>query len=153
DVIVLPYTTVQKKLLAITYLHGGILSAVSADATHAAETQVTDLLHQRHHITPDREDDFFLRNLSDVAEAAEQTQSTLAKLLAIIAGVSLLVGGIGIMNIMLVSVTERTREIGLRVAVGARKAQVKLQFLLEAIMLSTVGGLMGILLGAGISLG
>jgi putative ABC transport system permease protein len=151
DTILLPYTTVQKKLMAITHITGAILSAASPAASFAAEQQVTDLLRQRHRITPDREDDFSLRNLTEFAEAAEQTQRTLGTLLGCIAGVSLLVGGIGIMNIMLVSVTERTREIGLRVAVGARKTQVKLQFLLESIMLSTMGGLLGIVLGALVS--
>ena len=151
DTVLLPYTTVQKKLMAITHVTGAIVSAVSPAATFAAEQQISDLLRQRHRITPDREDDFSLRNLTEFAEAAEQTQRTLGTLLGCIAGVSLLVGGIGIMNIMLVSVTERTREIGLRVAVGARKTQVKLQFLLEAIMLSTLGGLLGIGLGTVVS--
>jgi len=151
DTIILPYTTVQRKLLAITHLHGAMVSAVSPAATFTAEQQITELLRQRHRITPDREDDFFVRNLTDMAEAAEQTQKTLATLLGSIAGVSLLVGGIGIMNIMLVSVTERTREIGLRIAVGARTSQVRLQFLLESVMLATVGGLVGILAGVGVS--
>ena len=151
DTLVLPYTTVQKKLLGITWLHGAIVSAVSPAATFTVEQQVTDLLRQRHRIGPGREDDFSMRNLTDIAEAAEQTQRTMAMLLGGIAGVSLLVGGIGIMNIMLVSVTERTREIGLRVAVGARRNQVRLQFLLESVMLSIAGGLLGILIGMGVS--
>jgi putative ABC transport system permease protein len=151
DTIVLPYTTVQRKLRAISSIDGVTVSAVSAAATPAAEQQVTELLRQRHHITPDRDDDFSVRNMSDIADAARSTQQTMTLFLTIIACVSLLVGGIGIMNIMLVSVTERTREIGLRVAVGARRGQVKLQFLLEAVMLSSVGGLLGILVGVALS--
>jgi putative ABC transport system permease protein len=152
DTIVLPWTTLQRKMLAISHLHGAMVSALAPAATFAAEQQITDLLRQRHHITPDRDDDFFVRNLTDIAEAAQATQRTMATLLGSIAAVSLLVGGIGIMNIMLVSVSERTREIGLRMAVGARTGQVKLQFLLEAVVLSVTGGLLGILCGAGISL-
>jgi putative ABC transport system permease protein len=152
DTIVLPWTTLQRKMLAISHLHGAMVSALAPASTFAAEQQITDLLRQRHHITPDRDDDFFVRNLTDIAEAAQATQRTMATLLGSIAAVSLLVGGIGIMNIMLVSVSERTREIGLRMAVGARTGQVKLQFLLEAVVLSVTGGLLGILCGAGISL-
>jgi len=151
DTIILPYTTVQRKLLAINYVQGAMISAVSPAATFVAEQQVTDLLRQRHRIGPGRDDDFFIRNLTDIAETAEQTQRTTSLLLGSIAAVSLVVGGIGIMNIMLVSVTERTREIGLRMAVGARAAQVKMQFLVEAVTLSTAGGLIGILLGVGVS--
>jgi len=151
DTIILPYTTVQRKLLAINYLQGAMISAVSPTATFVAEQQVTDLLRQRHKIGPGRDDDFFIRNLTDIAETAEQTQRTTSLLLGSIAAVSLVVGGIGIMNIMLVSVTERTREIGLRMAVGARAAQVKMQFLVEAVTLSTAGGLIGIIAGVGVS--
>ncbi len=151
DTIILPYTTVQRKLLAINYLQGAMISAVSPEATFVAEQQVTDLLRQRHKIGPGRDDDFFIRNLTDIAETAEQTQRTTSMLLGSIAAVSLVVGGIGIMNIMLVSVTERTREIGLRMAVGARAAQVKMQFLVEAVTLSTAGGLIGIVAGVGVS--
>ena len=151
DTIVLPWTTVQRKLLGINYIHGAMISAVSPEAAITAEQQIAILLRERHRITPDREDDFFVRNLTDIAEAAQQTQRTMSTLLGSIAGVSLLVGGIGIMNIMLVSVTERTHEIGLRIALGARKNHVKLQFLAESIMLSTMGGLIGILVGVGLS--
>ena len=151
DTILIPWTTVQRKLMGISHLNGAMISAVTSEATFAAERQVTELLRQRHRITPDREDDFFVRNLTDMAEAAEQTQRTMSTLLGSIALVSLLVGGIGIMNIMLVSVSERTREIGLRMAVGARAGQVRLQFLMESTLLSTAGGLMGILFGVGVS--
>jgi putative ABC transport system permease protein len=152
DTIVVPYTTVQKKLSASSlWVNGIIVSAVSPRAGLTAERQIADLLRQRHKIQPGRDDDFFVRNMSEMAEAAEATQRTLGLLLGSIAGVSLLVGGIGIMNIMLVSVAERTREIGLRMAVGARARQVRLQFLSEALVLSTLGGAIGIGLGIGVS--
>jgi putative ABC transport system permease protein len=125
---------------------------VSARAGYTAEQEITELLRQRHRIPPGRDDDFSVRNLSEMAEAAEATQKTLATLLGSIAGVSLMVGGIGIMNIMLVSVAERTREIGLRMAVGARSRHVRLQFLSEALVLSTLGGVIGIALGMGVSM-
>src|SRR5438270_9237508 len=123
------------------------IEAVSPDATYTAQQQITDLLRQRHKLGPNDPDDFTVRNMSDIAEAANQTNSTMTMLLACIAGVSLLVGGIGIMNIMLVSVTERTREIGIRMAIGARSSAVRSQFLIESIVLSVTGGLFGILLG------
>ena len=142
-----PYTSVQKKILGTTRVQVAYASAVSQDATYTAQAQITDLLRQRHKLAPTAPDDFTVRNMSDVAEAANQTNSIMTILLGSIAGVSLLVGGIGIMNIMLVSVTERTREIGIRMAIGARSSAVRSQFLIESVVLSLTGGLAGILLG------
>ena len=134
DIAFTPYTTVQKKILGSPRLQIAYVSAVSPDATYTAQQQITELLRQRHKL-----------NAND--EAANETNSTMTMLLACIAGVSLLVGGIGIMNIMLVSVTERTREIGIRMAIGARSSAVRSQFLIESVVLSLTGGLFGILLG------
>ena len=142
-----PYTSVQKKILGNTRVQVAYVSAVSAEATYTAQSQIAELLRQRHKLTPNEADDFTVRNMSDVAEAANQTNSIMTILLGSIAGVSLLVGGIGIMNIMLVSVTERTREIGIRMAIGARSSAVRTQFLIESIVLSLTGGFAGILLG------
>ena len=152
DIAFTPYTTVQKKILGIPRLQIAYVSAVSPDATYTAQQQISDLLRQRHKLGPNEPDDLTVRNMSDIAEAANQTNSTMTMLLACIAGVSLLVGGIGIMNIMLVSVTERTREIGIRMAIGARSSAVRSQFLIESIVLSLTGGLFGILLGVASSL-
>ena len=152
DLILAPYSTVQKKLLAITYVQSALVSATSPDSTKIAEQQITDLLRQRHKLAPNQENDFSVRNMTDIAEAADATNRIMILLLGSIASVSLLVGGIGIMNIMLVSVTERTREIGIRMAVGARSSAVRVQFLIESIMLSLAGGLIGIIVGVGISL-
>jgi putative ABC transport system permease protein len=151
DLAFAPYTSVQKKLLGNPRLQVAYVSAASPDLTYTAQTQITDLLRQRHKLTPNEPDDFTVRNMSDVAEAANQTNSTMTILLGCIAGVSLLVGGIGIMNIMLVSVTERTREIGIRMAIGARSSAVRTQFLIESIVLSLTGGLIGIALGVIVS--
>jgi putative ABC transport system permease protein len=147
-----PYTTVQKKVLGSPRLQVAYVSAVSQDATYTAQEQITELLRQRHKLAPNDPNDFTVRNMSDIAEAANQTSATMTILLACIAGVSLLVGGIGIMNIMLVSVTERTREIGIRMAIGARSSAVRSQFLIESIVLSLTGGLFGIVLGIVVSL-
>jgi putative ABC transport system permease protein len=152
DVLFAPYSTVQKKLLAITYVQFAYVSAISPDATYTAQEQIADLLRQRHRLAPNEEDDFFVRNLTDVAEAAEETNRIMTILLGSIASVSLLVGGIGIMNIMLVSVTERTREIGIRMAIGARSSAVRKQFLIESIVLSLIGGFIGIIFGIAISI-
>ncbi|MEK6409878.1 MAG: ABC transporter permease [Acidobacteriota bacterium] len=152
DTVIVPYTTAQKKMLSITHINQVMVSAISPAATFTAEKQITDLLRQRHKLGANQENDFFVRNLTDVAEAADQSSKIMTNLLASIAGVSLLVGGIGIMNIMLVSVTERTREIGIRMAIGARSAAIRRQFLIESITLSVVGGVLGILFGVGASI-
>src|SRR5262252_8400985 len=151
DVAFAPFTAVQKKLLAITYVQFAHVSAISPSATYTAQDQITDLLRQRHKLAPNQENDFFVRNLTDVAEAADESNRIMTILLGCIAGVSLLVGGIGIMNIMLVSVTERTREIGIRMAVGARPNYVRLQFLTESLVLSLMGGLIGVIIGGGLA--
>src|ERR1041385_7365322 len=142
-----PYTSVQKKILGTTRVQVAYASAVSQDATYTAQAQITDLLRQRHKLAPTAPDDFTVRNMSDVAEAANQTNSIMTILLGSIAGVSLLVGGIGIMNIMPVSVPARPREIRIRMAIGARSSAVRSQFLIESVVLSLTGGLAGILLG------
>lgn len=151
DILFVPYTTAMKKLLSITYVPSAFISAVSSEATFAAQDQIEQLLRQRHGIRPGQEDDFRVRNLTDIAETAAQTTGVMTLLLGSIAGVSLIVGGIGIMNIMLVSVTERTREIGIRMAVGARSRHVKMQFLIESVVLGLAGGLAGIAAGVGVS--
>jgi putative ABC transport system permease protein len=130
-----------------------MVSAISAEATSTAERQIAELLRQRHRLAPNEEDDFTVRNLSDIADAANASSSIMTNLLASIAGVSLLVGGIGIMNIMLVSVTERTREIGIRMAIGARSRVIRSQFLIESMTISLVGGIIGVLLGVAASVG
>ena len=152
DVAFAPYTTVQKKILGRDRVQIAFVSAISQDATYTAQSQITELLRQRHKLTANEPDDFTVRNMTDVAEAANETSKTMTILLACIAGVSLLVGGIGIMNIMLVSVTERTREIGIRMAIGARSSAVRSQFLIESIVLSLTGGTVGIILGVVLSL-
>jgi len=152
DVAFAPYTTVQKKILGRDRVQIAFVSAISQDATYTAQSQITDLLRQRHKLTANEPDDFTVRNMTDVAEAANETSKTMTILLACIAGVSLLVGGIGIMNIMLVSVTERTREIGIRMAIGARSSAVRSQFLIESIVLSLMGGTVGIVVGVVLSL-
>jgi putative ABC transport system permease protein len=152
DTVIVPYTTAQKKMLSITHIQSAMVSAISAQATFTAEKQITELLRQRHKLGPNQENDFTVRNLTDVAEAADESGKIMTNLLASIAGVSLLVGGIGIMNIMLVSVTERTREIGIRMAIGARSRVIRRQFLIESITLSVVGGIIGVALGVGASI-
>jgi putative ABC transport system permease protein len=151
DTVMIPYTTMQKRLMRITWLQSIVVKAVNAERVQEAQEQITSLLRQRHRIGPEREDDFNVRNLSDITEAATTSARVMAVLLGSVAGISLLVGGIGIMNIMLVSVTERTREIGIRMAVGARSRDIMMQFLVEAVVMAATGGIIGILLGIGSS--
>jgi putative ABC transport system permease protein len=151
DAVFIPFFTAERKVLGTQMLGsvGSILvSAVSAEAIPAAERQIKELLRERHRLRQGQDDDFTIRNLADIAATAESTSRVMNILLASVASVSLLVGGIGIMNIMLVSVTERTREIGIRMAVGAKRWHILSQFLLEAVVLSTLGGICGVVLGA-----
>jgi putative ABC transport system permease protein len=147
DQILTPYTTVQKKLAGITYLNNIIISAATADGTSTVADNIGVLLRGRHGIGPGASDDFMIRTLEEIADVRSAATGTMTTLLAGIAGVSLVVGGIGIMNIMLVSVTERTREIGLRMAIGAKGRDVRRQFLVEAVTLSLIGGGIGVALG------
>ncbi len=147
DIVIAPYTTIQKKLLGITYIHQVMISATRADAVEPTAVQVTRLLRQRHRIQNPDEDDFQVRTVEEMAAMRSSLAQTMTGLLLGVASVSLLVGGIGIMNIMLVSVTERTREIGLRMAVGAKTRDILSQFLTEAVSLSVFGGAVGIVLG------
>ncbi len=151
DMITIPYTTAMRRLQGIDYLQSVDVRAVSTEAMSEAVAQIQELLRNRHRIAPGAEDDFTVRNMSEIAETAAQATQMMTVLLGSIAGISLLVGGIGIMNIMLVSVTERIREIGLRMAVGARERDILLQFLTEAIVLSLMGGFIGIAVGVGAS--
>lgn len=150
DVIYIPVTTAQKKIFGTAFpgmVRIIMVKARSAEDLGAAEREITELLRQRHHIGRKQDDDFTVRNLTQMMQAAEQATKVMTLLLGSVASVSLLVGGIGIMNIMLVSVTERTREIGIRMAVGAKTWDIRLQFLIEALILSLIGGLFGIIIG------
>ncbi len=147
DTLLMPYTSVMKKIKGQTWLDDIMMSATSAKVVDEAERDIAVLLRERHHIRPGADDDFNLRHPTEIAEAVKASTQTMEGLLAAIASVSLLVGGIGIMNIMLVSVTERTREIGLRQAVGARGRDVLRQFLVEAVILSLIGGSVGVAAG------
>jgi putative ABC transport system permease protein len=152
DIVLIPYTSAMERLTGQTFVNDLMISATDASAIDRVQTEVTALLRQRHRIVPPQPDDFNVRNMQDIANAAAATASVMQLLLAGVAAVSLIVGGIGIMNIMLVSVTERTREIGLRMAVGARNRSILQQFLVEAMVLSTGGGLIGIVVGAVLTL-
>ena len=151
DFIVMPFTTVQKRITGTFWLDDIFFSAVSQDAMPEATRQITDLLRERHHLTAAEDEDFNVRRPEDVVQAQLATSQIMTILLASVASLSLLVGGIGIMNIMLVSVTQRTREIGVRLAVGATEWDVQKQFLSEAIALSILGGIFGVLAGIGSS--
>ena len=151
DIVIAPYTTVQKKMMGVTYLGIIMVSAISDKAMDDAQSQITELLRVRHKIQPWEDNDFTIRSQTEIANAAQATTKVLTVLLASIASISLLVGGIGIMNIMLVSVTERTREIGIRMSIGARGKDILFQFLVEAVVLSMVGGTIGVVIGVGAS--
>ncbi|HTX18472.1 MAG TPA: ABC transporter permease [Bacteroidota bacterium] len=147
DIVVAPYTTVQKKMMGVTFLGIIMASAISESSMDDAQYQITQLLRVRHKIQPWEDNDFTVRSQTEIANTASATTKVLTLLLASIASISLLVGGIGIMNIMLVSVTERTREIGIRMSIGARGKDILFQFLVEAFVLSMAGGLIGVLIG------
>ena len=151
DIVIMPYTSAMKRVIGGTNLRNINVQIGDARQIEAAQQQIISLLRQRHNIRPGRDDDFTVRNQQEIAEAATATSRIMTLLLGAIAGVSLVVGGIGIMNIMLVSVTERTREIGVRMAVGAHGSDILTQFLIEAVTLSSVGGVIGIICGVGAS--
>ena len=151
DIVLVPYTTVMKRFRAIDYLEGIFASAITEDMTDLATADIEEILRRQHKLKDSDPDDFMIRTQQELSEILNTTTNLLTTLLACIAGISLLVGGIGIMNIMYVSVTERTREIGLRMSVGARGIDILVQFLIEAILISITGGILGILLGCGAS--
>ena len=143
-----PYTTVMKRVLATDYLQGMQASAINEEETEMTIAEITDILRTQHKLKEDEPNNFTIRSMQEIAEMISTTSTMMTVLLAAVAGISLLVGGIGIMNIMIVSVTERTREIGLRMSIGARGKDIMMQFLIEAIIISVTGGILGILLGA-----
>lgn len=151
DVVLAPYSTVMKRLLAQTYLSGIFASALTEDMTDEAVDEITTILRREHKLKETDDDDFTIRTQQELSSMLNTTTDLMTTLLACIAGISLVVGGIGIMNIMYVSVTERTREIGLRMSVGARGVDILSQFLIEAILISITGGLIGVIIGCGAS--
>ncbi len=151
DVILAPYTTIQKRILAITYINGIFASATSEDKSESATESIETIIRENHKIRSGEEDDFHVRSQEELTTMLSSTTDMMTVLLACIAGISLLVGGIGIMNIMYVSVTERTREIGLRMSIGAKERHILLQFLIEAVIISITGGIIGVILGVGSS--
>ena len=150
-VVLAPYTTVMKRLLAQTYLEGIFASALTEDMTDNASEEITEILRRNHKLKESDDDDFTIRSQQELSSMLNSTTDLMTTLLACIAGISLVVGGIGIMNIMYVSVTERTREIGLRMSVGARGIDILSQFLIEAILISITGGIIGVIIGCGAS--
>lgn len=148
DMALVPYTTVMKRMLAIDYLQGIQASAKDEEQTEATIAELTDILRTQHKLRDDQEDNFTIRSMQELAQMISSTSSMMTILLACVAGISLLVGGIGIMNIMIVSVTERTREIGLRMSIGATGKDIMTQFLIEAVIISVTGGVIGIILGS-----
>lgn len=153
DIVLAPYSTVMKRLLSVTYLEGIFASALSEDITDMAIDEITEILRRQHKLKDGEDDDFDIRSQQELSSMLNSTTDMMTTLLACIAGISLLVGGIGIMNIMYVSVTERTKEIGLRMSVGARGIDILSQFLIEAVLISITGGIIGVLLGCGATLG
>lgn len=151
DIVLAPYSTVMKRLLAVTYLQGIFASALSEDMTDYATAEITEILRRQHKLKDTDEDDFDIRSQQELSNMLNTTTDLMTTLLACIAGISLVVGGIGIMNIMYVSVTERTKEIGLRMSVGARGIDILAQFLIEAILISITGGIIGVIVGCGAS--
>lgn len=151
DIVLAPYTTVQKRVLAITYIQGIFASAITEDATTNATTAISSMLRENHKLKATADDDFNVRSQQELSTVLTSTTDMMTILLACIAGISLLVGGIGIMNIMYVSVKERTREIGLRMSIGAKGQDILSQFLIEAVLISFTGGIIGIVLGIGAS--
>ncbi|HYL94064.1 MAG TPA: ABC transporter permease, partial [Alphaproteobacteria bacterium] len=151
DIIIIPLTTLQKKITGQTWLRFVAVSAKSRSASFAAQQQIEALLRDRHRIRPEQPNDFSVRNLADMADLASEASKVTTLLFGVVAGISLLVGGIIIMNVMLISVTERTREIGIRMAIGATEGDVERQFLVEAVVMSLLGGIIGILFGVGTS--
>jgi len=149
DIVVVPYTTAMKRLFKLTALRSIMASALDEDSVDSAVAEVTTILNRRHRIKEDDDADFHVRTQAEFAERAAESAAVFTALLAGIASVSLLVGGVGVMNIMLVSVTERIKEIGIRMAVGAKKSDIRLQFLVESVLLSALGGSLGILLAVG----
>jgi putative ABC transport system permease protein len=147
DIILAPYTTVQKRILAIPYIQTIYASSSSSETSEAATNELSQILRAQHKLTNNQQDDFLVRTQAELINTFSSTSQLLTVLLAAIAGISLLVGGIGIMNIMYVSVTERTKEIGLRMSIGARGVDILMQFLIEAIMISITGGILGVVLG------
>ena len=152
DLILAPYTTIQKKILAITHLQGITCSALKEEYTDQAIDEIAEILRRNHRLRETDDDDFTIRSMQELSTMLTSTTDIMTTLLAAVAGISLLVGGIGIMNIMYVSVTERTREIGLRMSIGAKGMDILAQFLIESILISVTGGLIGVLFGVGAAL-